>query len=138
MLNVSIIDDEKLVIDFFRKTTLETTDVVCTKTANSIEEYLDSPPLFKHQHFLFLDLHLKDEVSIAKIPLLTEQFPQLEIIIYSNDEEYNYLLSAFKLGAVGYIVKEFNEDNLKSFFFYSCQRRCCNQPLYGKKINNCY
>ena len=65
MLSVSLIDDDSKMIDFFRKTTLEMSDVVCIRVAKSIEEYLAKPLKSKNKHFLFLDIHLENNISIS-------------------------------------------------------------------------
>lgn len=135
MLSVSILDDDPKIIDFFRETTFDTPDVVCVKTAQTIEDYFMQP--LKDEgadHFLFLDVHLGDISGIASIPEILESYPKIEIIIYSVDEEYHHLITAFKLGAVGYIIKQFNRELLVSYFEILSKGGAAISPQMAKKL----
>lgn len=136
MINVSIIDDESSVIHFFRQTTLELSDVVCVNTAKSIEDFLDNYIKTRSKHFLFLDIHLEHTISISHIPRILEKIPEIEIIMYSNDEQFNYLMTSFKLGAIGYVVKQFDKENLKDFFNILSKGGAAISPSMAKKLIN--
>lgn len=134
MISLSIIDDEPKTIDFFRRTTLNSSNAVCVKTSSTITEYLSSTIEIKSKHFIFLDIHLKNKSSIQDIPQLLKHNPSSEVIIYSIDEQFDQLLNAFKLGASGYIVKSYNECSLKSFFNILDQDGAAISPLMARKL----
>lgn len=134
MISVSLVDDDPKVIDFFRQTTLETTGVVCVRAVTNLKEYLKYPIHTKSRHFLFLDIYLQDRTSLNHIPKILHQMPNVEVIIYTVDEEYQQLINAFKLGASGYIVKQFRKAYLKEFFSILDQGGAVISPKMARKL----
>lgn len=134
MITVSIIDDDPRMISFFRKATFEASEVTCIKTAVSVEEYLVRPIRDDKQHYLFLDLHLEENLSLTQLPNLRARFPEIEIIMYSVDEQYRHLISAFRLGAVGYIIKNFEQQSLINFFNILKAGGAAISPQMAKKL----
>lgn len=134
MINVSIIDDNPEIIHFFKETANEIPKINFSLSATSISEYLKKNPSKEPNHFLFLDIHLKEEVSLIHIPDILEKYPNLEIIIYSVDEEYQYLINAFRLGATGYIIKKYEREELLNYFVILSKGGAAISPQMAKKL----
>src|SRR6516164_220248 len=111
MTKVAIIEDN----DTMRKMLVELIDsapgysCVCA-CANSQEALLEVP---KHQpDVALMDIHLPDESGIVCTARLTEQMPELQVIIVTVYKDTDLIFQALKAGACGYILKRFTPDEI--------------------------
>ncbi len=65
--------------------------------------------------YIFFDIYFFEENKLALIPDLLNHFFNAQLVIISASENFNDLICSFELGAIGYILKTFNEHKLLSF-----------------------
>lgn len=133
-LNVAIIDDDDNVLNFFRKATLLSDNVVCLAALNSVDEFMRLKIFENQRIFLFLDLYLTKSMSIHFIPEILKRFPKVEIIVYTVSEEHNHLINAIQLGASGYLVKDFNTEKLIHSFNIIRNGGALISPIMASKL----
>ncbi|MBA2848489.1 response regulator transcription factor [Thermosulfuriphilus ammonigenes] len=67
--------------------------------------------LKKEPHVVLVDLDLPDMSGIELMKRVLNKGLNIEMIVLSNNEDENQLFSAFKYGAVGYILKNKTDPN---------------------------
>ncbi|MCP3850833.1 MAG: sigma-54-dependent Fis family transcriptional regulator [Gammaproteobacteria bacterium] len=105
MNTILVIDDEKLIRDSLKRL-LEKNNYLVS-IAESVEDALK---LINEQAFdiILSDLRLPGAPGTS----LIEQFPELSIIIMTSYASVNSAVDAMKLGAIDYIAKPFNHNEL--------------------------
>lgn len=61
---------------------------------------------------ILMDIQLPGKNGIEATALIKEKFSQVEIIVISVHDNNNLILEAFKAGASGYLIKDFNYSEL--------------------------
>ena len=61
---------------------------------------------------ILMDIQLPGKNGIEATALIKEKFSQVEIIVISVHDNNNLILEAFKAGASGYLLKDFNYSEL--------------------------
>ena len=82
--------------------------------------------IIKHHSIsvLLLDIHMrKPKEGLQYIPIFLKQDPDLAIIICSGDSHFRTAMEAMKLGAVDYILKDINSNELIHAVFKVLERR---------------
>lgn len=116
MYNVMLVDDEELVIkglcDFVN---WESMGYCITATANSVDEAVGK--LDENQIDVILtDVKMPDKTGIDLLAAVKEKYKSTELIILSGYGEFEYAQKAMRLGALGYLTKPVNFDELKKIF----------------------
>jgi DNA-binding NarL/FixJ family response regulator len=111
MTNVAIIEDSNTM----RKMLVELIDSApgyhCVCACATSQEALAEVP--KHQpDVALMDIHLPDESGIACTARLTQQMPQLQVIMVTVYKDTELIFQALKAGACGYILKRFRPDEI--------------------------
>ncbi|MBX2910754.1 MAG: response regulator transcription factor [Cyclobacteriaceae bacterium] len=61
---------------------------------------------------ILMDIELPGKNGVEATALIKEKFSQVEIIVISVHDDNNLVLEAFKAGASGYLIKDFNYAEL--------------------------
>ncbi len=109
-IKVAITDDHLIVIDGLRNALQFRPDIVVTGT------YQTGAELFKglqqqQADVLLLDLQLPDKNGSELVPLLLQQYPQLNILILSGIESSPYIKEMMQKGCKGYLLKSTTGQN---------------------------
>ncbi len=64
---------------------------------------------------LIIDMCLPDMKGYELARLVLEKYPEMKIGIYSNVLDREYILNAFKNGAIGYLPKSANSEEIIEF-----------------------
>ena len=110
-MNVVLIDDEQIALDFFELQLREMDHVnvlgAFTNPSEGIEVILK-----ENVDVAFLDIHIPGEDGVALARRLLHEKPELIIVFVTAHEQY--AVHAFELNAVDYIVKPVRKDRLKA------------------------
>lgn len=104
MIRVALTDDHPLVIDGLVNALKGAENIVLTDTFNSGAELLkglQSQPV----DVLLLDLQLPDKNGNELVPILLQQYPNLNILILSGIESSPYIKEMMQKGCKGYLLK---------------------------------
>jgi DNA-binding NarL/FixJ family response regulator len=83
----------------------------CVCACSTAKEALIEVP--KHQpDVVLMDIHLPDESGIACTARLTENMPNLQVIIVTVYKDTDLIFQALKAGACGYILKRFRPEEI--------------------------
>ncbi|GLR19563.1 response regulator transcription factor [Portibacter lacus] len=109
MINVSIIEDDKVILTNLVRYLSRQDDIKVGVIADSIENFFNkikSPGIkFSNEGILLLDIGLPGISGLEAIPLLLRENPNLNIIMLTTFEEEKIILKAMCSGAVAYISK---------------------------------
>src|SRR5512140_2630037 len=111
MTKVAIIEDSNTM----RKMLVDLIDSApgyrCVCACATAQEALVEVP--KHQpDVALMDINLPDESGIACTARLTQQMPQLQVIMVTVYKDTELIFQALKAGACGYILKRFRPDEI--------------------------
>lgn len=110
-MNVVLIDDEQIALDFFKLQLKEMDHVnVIGAFTNPIEGM--EVILKEDVDVAFLDIHIPGEDGIALARKLLQKKPELIIVFVTAHEQY--AVHAFEIDAVDYIVKPVRADRLQA------------------------
>lgn len=104
-IKVAIIEDDLSILVNCRDYINLQDDMACVLSATSFEEFNLKIKSYHVIDILLLDIQLPGRTGIESIPSLRKLLPDIEIIMFSVLEDQDLLLSAFTLGATGYILK---------------------------------
>ena len=81
-----------------------------------------------HPDVLVLDLNLPGGSSLKHIPAIRSEFPDTQIVVLTMQNEPAYAREALSAGALGYVLKEAAETELRGGRSQGCRRRHVPQP----------
>lgn len=111
--NVVIIEDYNVIRETFVKIINSTPDFNVMVDFESCEDAL-AYPFQEEPDLLLMDIQLPGMNGIEGIKLIKNRFPQLIISVVSVHENSKYVFEALSAGAVGYLTKTSNRDELIS------------------------
>lgn len=111
-IRVAICDDAEFICKSIRMDTEETTDLVCVMEAYSAaeckEKIADASP-----DVLLLDILMETPLAgIEIIPELKKLCPSMKIIMFTGQNDTEYIFSAFVNGADDYVMKDTSNNEI--------------------------
>ncbi|MCX7823304.1 MAG: response regulator [Syntrophobacterales bacterium] len=109
MAKIMIVDDSSLPRKMFKSILTETEHTILEASGGieAIQLYTAEKP-----DLVFLDLVMKDMHGLDVLTKLREIDPQCRVIIVTADIQHSTKEMAFKKGALDYISKPFNRDQI--------------------------
>jgi DNA-binding NarL/FixJ family response regulator len=110
-MKILICDDHKIVRDGLRQILQQLKGVTAIGEAGSGEEALS---LLKSEAFdvMLLDISLPDRNGLEVLQLVKEKWPATRILMLSMLPQDQYAVRALKLGAMGYLTKDTDAEEL--------------------------
>jgi DNA-binding NarL/FixJ family response regulator len=138
-INLAIIEDE-IVIQESLKTFFESVPTIeCMFISSSVEAFLKKAPVFKKTpEVLLLDINLLGMSGIEGIPLLLEQFPELDIIMLTTFEDNDSIFKALCAGACSYLSKKTPLKKIQEAVDVVYKGGSYMSPSIARKIVNHY
>ena len=133
--NIAIIEDNldlrRELSDFF-----STSDKLdCVMAVDSIEKFLKYHRDFYEIKLILLDVMLHNQSSIYSIPHLLQREPEVEIIMFTVDDNSNTIFQALTYGATGYLLKDITFPALEASLYSVLQGEgALLSPAVSKKI----
>ncbi len=141
-IKVAIADDHLLVINGLRAM-LEKYDhllVIFSATNGQIllENLVENKP-----DVLLLDIQMPGMSGIDLCKMISKNYPEIKVIALTNLEESHYVKQMMRNGALGYLLKNVDQQNLvqaietvvqdKQYIDFQIQRNMLNEALSGQK-----
>ncbi len=104
MLNLCIVEDNRLLLDLLRAFLSKETDILVTACHASAEEALAYDG-WGTVDVLLADLGLPEMSGVSLISTLHSRHPSLSILVYTVHEDSASVIEAIRAGACGYLVK---------------------------------
>ena len=108
---VAIIEDDKELRDGFEFIINNSNRYNVTGLYDSYEEAIKQITR-NLPDVILMDIQLPGKNGIEATALIKEKFSQVEIVVISVHDNSNLILEAFKAGASGYLIKDFNYSEL--------------------------
>lgn len=110
-MKILIVDDHKVVRDGIRYMLSddETIDVVAeAASAEAMFEILEGEPI----DVVLLDIRMTGMTGLDALVRLTDDFPQVQVLMLSMHDQPGYVRRAIELGAAGYLLKSAGRDEV--------------------------
>ena len=113
MLRILIVDDQKSICETLKTILVPESDFEVVGVAHSGETAIE---LAKNllPDLMLVDLEMPGLNGLDLTRILARYFPQIRVVILSMHEEDEYVRQALKAGAMGYLLKSTNAEDLKS------------------------
>ena len=129
MINVFIADDHQLVIDGIRLMLEDQPDLQCVGQANNGEEVMRQIPSLDVDVVL-MDINMPKLNGIETTKKLNREWPEVNVLALSMQEENSLVRLMLKNGAIGYLLKNTGERELLKAIRLASQ----GQPYYSEQI----
>lgn len=110
MIKVLIADDQELIRDSLRIVLSGNSDFLVNTAANGIEVVRavrrDKPDV------ILMDIRMPEMDGVQCTQIIKENYPEIKIIILTTFDDDEYIFSALKHGASGYLLKGISADRL--------------------------
>ena len=110
MIKVLIADDQELIRDSLRIVLSGNSDFSVNTAANGIEVVRavrrDKPDV------ILMDIRMPEMDGVQCTQIIKENYPEIKIIILTTFDDDEYIFSALKHGASGYLLKGISADRL--------------------------
>lgn len=111
MTKIAIIEDQSTMRKMLVELINSEPDYRCVCACASSSEALVEVP--KHRpDVALMDIHLPDESGVACMARLTEQMPDLQVIMVTVYKDTDLIFQALKAGACGYILKRSRPEEI--------------------------
>ena len=122
MLKIMVVDDENIVIESIKYIVEKNFDsVVVVETARSGREAIEKAEAVKPD-LIFMDIRMPGINGIDAIREIKAVYPQVEFVIISACEQFEYAKEAVNLGAVEYLLKPLNRTKIVEIIRQTQQR----------------
>jgi DNA-binding NarL/FixJ family response regulator len=111
-IRLLLVDDQVLFIESLKKL-LEITvkDIQVVGIAPNGKVALEMTAS-ENPDIILMDIRMPEMDGVKSTQLIKEKFPQVKILILSTFEDDDYVMEAFKYGAVGYLLKDVPPNDL--------------------------
>lgn len=111
MTKVAIIEDNNTMRQMLTELVDSAPGYQCVCCCATAREALIEVPKH-HPDIALMDIHLPDDSGINCTARLTEQMPDLQVIMVTVYQDINLIFQALKAGASGYILKRFRPEEI--------------------------
>ncbi|WP_375560888.1 response regulator [Bernardetia sp. OM2101] len=142
IISVSLVDDDKLVVDLLKEFLDNQNNISVFITAFGGIEFVEKlQKATSIPHIVILDLKMKDGDGIEVIEHVTKNYPKLKIIVLSSYYKASFLGYMLKIGVHAFVPKETDKFELlkiildvheKGHFFTSDQVEVVRQQVSNK------
>lgn len=116
-IDIMIVDDSSIMRSLLERIISQDSSIHLSNTATNGQEALEAIKKNRSIDIVLLDIQMPVMGGLQAIPLLLKEKPKLKIIVVSSVSSPNAYctMEALSLGAVDYIEKPNNREDLKSF-----------------------
>ncbi len=104
-LSILIIDDEKLVSQVLTRALESEPDLEIVGTVDNAHSAVENISILSPD-IVLMDIEMPEIDGLTLTSMITEEFPNIKVIIYSGHYEQEYIRKALMSGAKGYLIKD--------------------------------
>jgi DNA-binding NarL/FixJ family response regulator len=104
MIKVGIVEDNRTLREGFETLINRADDLQCVCTCSTVAEALKNIPRAKPDVVL-MDIQLPDGTGIECTSSITEQLPEIQVVVVTVYEDSDRIFRALQAGACGYLLK---------------------------------
>lgn len=104
-LSILIIDDEKLVSQVLTRALESEPDLEIVGTVDNAHSAVENISILSPD-IVLVDIEMPEIDGLTLTSMITEEFPNIKVIIYSGHYEQEYIRKALMSGAKGYLIKD--------------------------------
>ena len=131
MINILLVDDHQIVRTGLKLLLKTDAELNVIGEANSVKEAILFLSENKNVHVVITDINMPEESGLSLVKQINKSFPNIKALVLSMHFQALYAKEAIDSGAMGYVSKDANEDEIieaiKSVFKGNIflQRCCC-------------
>lgn len=110
-IRIMVADDHSVVRKGVRLLLEDEADIQIVGEAPDGDEAIDLIPIVKPD-VLFLDITMPRLSGIEALPIITQQFPAVRILMFSMHNNKDYILKSVQYGAAGYLQKDTDREEI--------------------------
>ncbi|GAB3318953.1 response regulator transcription factor [Larkinella ripae] len=110
-IRILVADDHSVVRKGVRLLLEDETDIEIVGEAPDGDEAIDLIPVVKPD-VLFLDITMPRLSGMDALPIITQQFPKVRILMFSMHNNKDYILKSVQHGAAGYLQKDTDREEI--------------------------
>lgn len=131
-IRVLVCDDQPDIVSFFCDILNSQSDITVVATANNGAQALELTEQV-HPDVVLMDIQMETEFAgIQAIEKISEKHPDIKCVMLTVHESNDLIISAYLAGAVDYIIKTTNEDDICQ----SIRNSYSSNNYMGKLIND--
>lgn len=111
MIKVGIVEDNRTLREGFETLINRADDLQCVCTCSTVAEALKNIPRAKPDVVL-MDIQLPDGTGIECTSSITEQLPEIQVVVVTVYEDSDRIFRALQAGACGYLLKRAKPDRI--------------------------
>ena len=104
-LSILVIDDEKLVSQVLTRALESEPDLEIVGTVDNAHSAVENISILSPD-IVLVDIEMPEIDGLTLTSMITEEFPNIKVIIYSSHYEQEYIRKALMSGAKGYLIKD--------------------------------
>ena len=110
-IRLLLVDDHRLVRDGLAAILEDETDIELVGMANNGQEALELAAALQ-PNMVLMDIDMPILNGIAATQVLTQQYPQIKVLMLTMHNEDDYIMQVMQSGAVGYVQKNIEAELL--------------------------
>jgi len=136
MLNIAIVEDNKVIRDGIETYFNDDPSFSCKIAVDSVEEFLKNVSLSPELDVVLLDINLPGMSGIEGIHHIKHQFQNISIIMLTIYKDDKHVFDALKAGSDGYLLKNTPLLSIKTGVQQILEEGAPISPVIAKKVIN--
>lgn len=134
MIKIAIADDDIILVNLFQDFFKKEQYIDCELIAYEIEDLFNKLKYNSKIDYLFLDIDFQGYSSIEHIPRIRKEYPNVEIIMFTQNIDDENIFKAIYAGATGFLPKAVSIPELKEHIKIILQGGAAITPQIAKKM----
>lgn len=120
MISLLLVDDQTLVRQGFRVLLEAHEDIQVVGEAENGTQAIQQVEAL-HPDIVLLDVRMPEMDGVAAVQAICQQFDDVNVLMLSTFDDAEYLHRAIRFGAIGYLLKDTNAEELVQAIRMACQ-----------------
>jgi DNA-binding NarL/FixJ family response regulator len=133
MIRIVLVDDQMLIRQGIQTLLELEPDLEVVGTAGNGREAIEAVERARPDVVL-MDIRMPEIDGVAATHMLTQQFPQIGVIILTTFDDDEYVFEGLKAGARGYLLKDVSSDDLAEAVRTVAAGQALMQPSIARKV----
>ncbi len=113
MINIGLIEDEPVILEYYKEFFRKSAKFNCTLAVNSVESFLSFFRPYQSFHIILVDIGLPGISGIEGLKILRKNIPDAELVIFTAHQDNDKIFKALRAGASGYLLKSSCDKELE-------------------------